>query len=126
MQITYNILSLSKAAVPNLGDFVSEIVWEMVGTDEEGTTAKIASSTKFDLESSDTSNFIPYENLTENTVVSWIDSNMKESLRNHYNEVLAAKIKEARLASQTVTQFPWSPQVGYTVPENIIIAGGIA
>lgn len=53
----------------------------------------------------DESNFIDYENLTEQEVINWIESNITEDHKNNLISACNARIKDLR--EKVTLQLPW-------------------
>lgn len=87
----------SDPAKPNL---VKQIVFSMTETDSNGDKVSLGSFVAIE----PGSNFTPYEQLTKETVISWIP---QEVLDNLYAE-LAKVIQNKNLSNSQKTNLPWS------------------
>lgn len=94
MAITYT-WKITGLKVKNLTDdkqnAVVQTYWEKIGTDENGNEGKFSGATPFTPDPTDNSGpFIPFEELTEEDVLTWIKSIVVGQYEQHVNE----KIKE--------------------------------
>jgi hypothetical protein len=77
-------------------DYVVVVHWAVQGT-HNGIFAKIPGKTKFDINANQ-SNFIPYTELTEETILNWVWTHVnKQTIESHLdikiNDLLTPKIK---------------------------------
>ena len=54
------------------------------------------------IDTSDLTSFIPYENITETDLISWIDSNLTEDEETHYQNQLVSKIDKLANGTQEI------------------------
>jgi hypothetical protein len=101
MAITYTwkITKLKiKDNVENKKGFVVEAYWEKSGVDADGIEGKVSSYTPFTLDE-DSNNFVPFNELTEETVLSWVknivsgyehsvDGDIERQINNKKNPVI--------------------------------------
>lgn len=111
MAITYSwkVLSLNKTTTENLQNAIVRVDWSCTGTDENGLSGSFGSQTEFDQSEIDPNNFVPYEQLTEQIVLGWIDAkiNADTVYKNYIEESIAIQIDYVK---NTVFQnnFPWN------------------
>lgn len=107
---TWSLDRLEKKNTSELNNVIVQTYWSKTGTDENGNSATFHGATPFDISSVDPDNFIPYENLTEEVVLSWIQSigydQVDLTIQEMINEQLNPKV--------TVESFPWNVGVGTT------------
>jgi len=104
--VTYKVKKLSPTdALANHSKFVQNVLWVAVGTDGVNTVTQDGASA-FTLEPQ--SNFIPFESLTEETIVGWIKSQRELEVR--INEFLQKKLDEKSgvISVETEGVLPWS------------------
>ena len=86
-------------------NYVINALWEVVGVD--GTyTASIQGNTQFD--STDQTTFVPYADLTESLVISWIPENQIDSAQSCVQGQIDSLITPP--VSPENTPLPWSAQ----------------
>lgn len=80
MAISYdwNISTLKKTTANNLSGVVIGTNWICIGTDEQGDTGSFPGATPFSQVDPET--FIPFENLTKEIVMSWIQTSVTGSV----------------------------------------------
>ena len=89
-------------------DYVVNAIWTLTGTD--GThTASIGGNTVF-AENQSEAGFIPYEDLTEAVVVSWVQTNLGEQGIANYEANVQGQIDSQIFppVSPENTPLPWS------------------
>lgn len=113
MAITYSwkITSLKKKNSGSLNGVVFQTYWQKTGTDENGNTGTFSGATPFYPEVIDPNKFVPFEQLTEATVLGWIQSVVVDAYELHVNEQIQRQIDEKANASAEITtgSFPWDP-----------------
>ena len=101
---TWSILQLDCAPSENgLTNVVKIIHWGLTGTDENGITASLNNS--YPLPSPSPEAFADYSTLTEETVISWLESNIVGV--KHLQTVLANKIASTYNPPITPLPLPW-------------------
>jgi len=111
MAITYTweITSLrTKTEGENL-DAVVQTYWKKTGTDENGNSGTFEGATPFSAASVPTGEFIPFAELTEETVLNWIKSVVVDDYERHVNTKIQEKIDSAVIAQP---ELPWAPGKG--------------
>lgn len=113
MAITYfwKIRQLNKTTVYGIPDVVSHVQYNYVGVDETGKTAYCQGSEPFQLvpytfESPATKqivtipaifnkdDYIPYDQLTDEIVVGWLDSTVPASAVQTFKQIISEKLTE--------------------------------
>ena len=97
--------------VSDEGDNTNAVVqtyWRKIGTDENGNQGTFEGATPFTSVNVPAGEFVPYEELTEEMVLSWIQPVTEVgSYRDHINEMIARKIGEKLNIKRTVDRMPW-------------------
>jgi hypothetical protein len=104
--VTYKIKNLSPTDdLAGHTQYVRSAFWVAIGTDGTHTVTQEGASA-FDLEPQ--ANFIPFGNLTEETVTGWIRA--QRGMEEHINEVLQKKLDEKSgvVSVETSGDLPWS------------------
>ena len=113
MAITYSwkLTSLKKKNSGSLNGVVFQTYWQKTGTDENGNTGTFSGATPFDPAQVDPNNFVAFEQLTEATVLGWIQSVVVDAYEQHVNDQIQRQIDEKANASSEVSagSFPWDP-----------------
>lgn len=94
MNYTWEITGIKRKNTEDLNNIIVQTYWRKTGTDENGNSASFAGATPFDLSTVDPENFISYEDLTEEIVLSWIKSVVVFDYEEHVNETIQRKIDE--------------------------------
>ncbi len=114
MAITYTwkLTSLKKRNSGSLNGVVFQTYWQKIGTDENGNTGTFSGATPFDPAQIDPENFTPFNELTEETVLGWIQGIVTGSYEQHVNEQIQRQIDEQVNASEEIASgaFPWDPE----------------
>lgn len=120
---TWKITSLKKKNSGSLNGVVFQTYWQKTGTDENGHTGVFSGATPFDPAQVDPNNFVAFDQLTEATVLGWIQSVVTGPYEEHVNEQIQRQIDEKNNASSEVAEgaFPWSPAAPAT-PDPVVPA----
>ena len=122
MAITYTwkLTGLKKMDKGSIEGLVFQTYWKKIGTDENGNTGEFVGATPIPADSVVEDDFIPYEQLTEEIVLSWVKPVVVGSYESHVNGVIAKQIEEK--VSPTVqvdeNQLPWADPVTPTPVPN--------
>jgi hypothetical protein len=88
----------------SLPEAVVNVHWRRSGVDGDGNTASINGYAPLDASSIVTGDFIGYNDLTEDTVTTWLDTVNAEFIED-YNAKIVAKIAKTGEVTKAV---PWS------------------
>ena len=93
---TWKIVSLkTKDASDTKPNAVVQTYWEKIGTDENGNTGMFAGATPFTVDPTDELGpFIPFDQLTEADVLSWVQSVVVGDYEVHVNERIQKNMEE--------------------------------
>jgi hypothetical protein len=94
MNYTWEITSIKRKDTPSLSNVIVQTYWKKIGTDENGNQGTFSGATPFDLSTVDPDNFVAYEDLTEEMVLSWIQSVVVDGYEEHVNGVIAKQIED--------------------------------
>lgn len=112
MAITYtwDITDIKKAQqVDGLTDVIVHIRWKKIGTDEKGTTGEFVGATPLTASSG---SFTPYEELTKEQVLGWIQSIVVGSYEQHVNDQIQKQIIKKNDPWSSVQTAPWGETFG--------------
>lgn len=109
MTITYTwkITSLKVKDEGTLTNAVVQTYWSKTGVDEDGNEGTFSGATPFTVNPDDESGpFKPFDQLTEEDVLSWIKTVVVESYEEHVNGKIKEQI-EAKKNPITDAKLPW-------------------
>jgi hypothetical protein len=111
MIYTWQLTSLKRKDSSDLKNIIVQTNWKKIGTDEDGNTGTFNGATPFELSSVDPDNFVNYEDITEEIILSWIQTVVIGSYEEHVNEKIAEQI-EAKInpVTEVTGGFPWQPE----------------
>lgn len=94
MAITYTwkITSVKTKDYNGTPDVIVQTYWEKIGTDENGNTGRFSGATPFTSTNVPNGNFVPFDQLTEEVVLSWIKSVVVGDYERHVNEQIAKQL----------------------------------
>jgi hypothetical protein len=111
MAITYT-WAVTSLKTRNEGSNLNAVVqtyWKKTGTDENGVTGEFSGATPFTSTTMpEGSTFVPFEQLTEETVIEWIKDVVVGSYEEHVNGQIAKQIDEKTNAI-VEAPMPWAP-----------------
>ena len=90
---TWKIHAITKRTINSVDSVVFTVVWEKFGIAGDGYSGSIKEAANFNIADIDESSFVPYEELTEEIVVSWIKNSISEE---SVNRGIEAEIEKAR------------------------------
>jgi len=107
MAITYTwaVTGVKATTVAGNTEYVIQTYWTKTGTDENGNTGMFSGATPLTPDPSQTS-FVPYDQLTQDIVLSWIQPLVTGSYETHVNNVIAEQIA-AKIDPVTEPALPW-------------------
>ena len=110
MNITYTwkVTVIRTATVEEQDNFVVHVRWEKTGTDELGNTGTFIGATPLETTVDPEGNFIPFDQLTEEVVIGWIQAVVVGLYEEHVNGQIE---KAIQLKRNPVTEptLPWAP-----------------
>ena len=112
MAITYtwDITNIRKAPqLEGKDNVVVHVRWTKTGTDENGTTGQFQGATPL---AAPTGDFTPYEQLTKEQVLGWVQAVVVGSYEQHVNEQIQKQITKKNDPWVDVTEAPWGGTLG--------------
>ena len=88
---TWELTGLKKQSGDGITDAVVQTYWKCTGTDADGNSGTFSGATPFDLNTIDPDNFTPYESLTEEMVLGWVEA-AAASYMDHIDEQINKQI----------------------------------
>jgi hypothetical protein len=109
MAITYTwtVIGMKATNVGSEANYVVQTYWNKIGTDENGNTGTFNGATPF-APNPDQSDFIPFDQLTQDIVLGWIQPLVVDGYEQHVNEQIARQIS-AKTNPVTEPPLPWAP-----------------
>lgn len=90
-------------------DAVVQVFWKKVGTDENGNTGEFLGSTPMTSEFVPEGQFVPLNELTEETVLAWIQEVVTGEYAKHIDKLIAQQINDKANPVSTILP-PWAAQ----------------
>jgi hypothetical protein len=88
-----------------LPNAVVKIKWKRSGVDTDGHSAYVLGYTNLTAEDVPEGSFVPFESLTEEMVISWLESAISPEKMKEFNDKIQDKINELSTTDRAV---PWS------------------
>lgn len=120
MAITYTweVTGIRTTTLNNTPNVVVQTYWRKIGEDENGLRGTFNGATPFSSDSMPAgTTFIPFEQLTEADVLSWIKAIVVDSYEEHVNGQILKQINDAKNPIVDAP-LPWAPP---PVEENTVI-----
>jgi hypothetical protein len=115
MALTYawKLTGLKKGNTESAQDVVIGTRWELTGTDEDGISGTFSGATPFKLENVEFHNFVPYQDLDQDTVIGWIQAEVVGGYKDHVEQKILAQIEAVKNEIKDVqaAEFPWAEPV---------------
>lgn len=94
---------------------IVQTYWKVTGTDADGNEASFSGATPFTAVEVPAGEFVAFENLTEETVLSWIRASVEgpAGYMDHINERIQNEIDKT---AETDAALPWAPDVTPDMP----------
>lgn len=111
MAITYTwkVTGLTKTNTADLTDVVVGTRWTKTGVDAEGNEGVFSGATPFLASEVDPNNFVDWNNLTEEVVLSWIQPIVVDSYEQHVNDQIQKQINAKKNPVVETSDLPWNP-----------------
>ena len=107
---TWKLTALTKANSAELTDVVIGTRWECTGTDQDGNSGTFNGATPFNLAEAGGENFVPFDQLTEEIVLGWIQAVVVDGYKDHIDSQILKQIahKKSAVVELTGDQLPWA------------------
>jgi hypothetical protein len=108
MAVTYTwaVTEISTTNTSELQEVVVKTMWTKTGTDDAGNSGVFVGATPFTASSVTPGTFVPFNELTQEIVLSWIQSIVVGEYEIHVNKQIDNDIAAKKLAEQPL---PWAP-----------------
>ena len=74
MNYTWELTNLKRKNTDTIQNIIVQTNWKKIGTDENGNVGSFSGATPFELSTVDPDNFVSYEDLTEEVILTWIQN----------------------------------------------------
>jgi len=117
MEYSWKVTNMTSATIASEPDVIIRVEWELTGTEGEyfGVFMGVTPLTVTDI---DPATFVPYDQLTQDIVLSWIEPIVinNEEFWRHINEKLALQIEAKKNNVNPNIPLPWNPTPTPTPP----------
>jgi hypothetical protein len=110
MTYTWKINSIKVRNEGSNIDAVVQTYWEKTGTDENGNVGKFIGATPFTSVNVPPGEFVPYEQLTQEIVLGWIQSIVIADYETHVNNQIQKQIDEKVNPIVEKAKLPWESE----------------
>jgi hypothetical protein len=90
-----------------LQNAVVQTYWQKIGTDAEGNEGTFSGATPFTAKDVPSGEFVPLTELTEETVIGWIQAVVVGGYEEHVNGMIQKQIDDKTI---TDVKLPWAPE----------------
>ena len=116
MKYTWKVTGLKLKDQNQVKDAVVQTYWTKTGVDDQGNEGVFSGATPFTVD--DVDNFIPFKNLTEDIVLSWIKAEVVGGYEQHVNQSIQDKIDKRKETELSSDQLPWNTPSTETTGSN--------
>lgn len=113
IEYTWKVTSVKTKEHNGTPDVIVQTYWEKIGTDENGNVGRFSGATPFSSTNVPTGTFIPFDQLTEEVVLSWIKAIVVGDYERHVNEQIAKQLDQNKPAEKPL---PWAPAANTIAP----------
>jgi hypothetical protein len=106
MNYTWKVTGMKGINLPDQPNTIIQTYWTKTGTDEEGNEGTFAGATPFTSSSIDPDTFVPFNQLTEEIVLGWIQAVVVGNYEEHVNAQIQKQIDSQRIIEEPL---PWAP-----------------
>ena len=103
---TWSVLELNTVNTSVDQNIVVKAIWKKIGTDENGNSGFFMGCTSFDASSVAPNTFVPFNQLTQEIVIGWIQTVVVGNYEIHVNEQIDAAIAKDAIQDPPL---PWLP-----------------
>ena len=106
MIYTWAVTGMKGIDLPTEPNAIIQTYWTKTGIDEQGNKGMFTGATPFPVSSIDPDNFIPYDQLTEEIVLGWIQAVVVGSYAEHVDAQIQKQIDALKIKEEPL---PWAP-----------------
>jgi hypothetical protein len=107
MIYTWKVTGMKGMDLPDEPNAIIQTYWTKTGVDEQGNEGMFSGATPFPPSSIDPENFIPYDQLTEQIVLGWIQAVVVGSYAEHVDAQIQKQIDSKKIKEEPL---PWAPE----------------
>lgn len=105
MTHTWKITKIKTVDTENVTDAVVQTYWQKIGTDKNGNEGIFTGATPFLQSSINPETFVPYAQLTEQTIIGWIQNVVVGSYAEYVNDQIQKQIDAKSIKTP---ELPWT------------------
>ena len=111
MNYTWAVTGITSATVTDLSDVVINVKWNCMGTDDNGNEGVFIGATPLETKDIDPATFVPFDQLTEALVLSWVQPVVMSNARywQHINDAITEQIARKAGNVNPNAPLPWNP-----------------
>ena len=109
---TWKVTGVKTLTQGSNSNAVVQTYWKKLGTDENGKVGEFSGATPFDASNVPADKFVPFDQLTEEIVIGWIQGVVTGSYEKHVNDQIAKALAPAPVDAA----MPWAPPAPVTPP----------
>lgn len=105
---TWEVTGIKTTTLNNTPNVVVQTYWKKIGTDENGNEGMFSGATPFSAESMPAgTTFIPFDQLTEDDVLTWIKAVVVDTYEEHVNNWIQKQIDDKK-NPVVDAELPWA------------------
>ena len=118
MNYTWAVTGVTSATVTDLSDVIINVKLKCTGTDDNGNEGVFNGATPLETKDIDPATFVPFDQLTETLVLSWVEPIVMSNARywQHINDAIDDQIAKKAENVNPNAPLPWDPQPSPTPP----------
>ena len=105
MNYTWKVTGMKGINLPDQPNTIIQTYWAKTGTDEEGNEGTFVGATPFTSSSIDPDTFVPFNQLTEEIVLGWIQAVVVGNYELHVNTQIQKQIDSKKIKDEPL---PWA------------------
>jgi hypothetical protein len=111
MDYAWAIIGMTGANIATESNVVVNVRWDCTGTDAEGNQGTFNGATPLSVNDIDPSTFVPYDQLTQELVLSWVQPIVmsNKDYWKHINEQIEKQIIAKKESITPDIPLPWNP-----------------
>jgi hypothetical protein len=113
MQYTWEVTDMKTLNADGVENAVVQTYWKKTGTNDKGVEGVFSGATPFPISSINPEDFIPYDQLTEEIVLGWIQAVVVGSYEEHVNAQIQKQIDAKNIQDPGL---PWATPPTPVVP----------
>lgn len=106
MIYTWKVTGIKGMDLPDQPNAIIQTYWTKTGTDEQGNEGTFSGATPFNAADINPETFVPYEQLTEEIILGWIQAVVVGSYEEHVNSQIQKQIDSKKVTDKPL---PWAP-----------------